>query len=241
MSKAYFGMKLRCLVFTVLFAAGIFGAISLHAADPVYAVDFSKEKPGPAVSWLKQHGFEMKLGFNGLNPTFANGALQIAADRPETGLCGQSFSREKELKGVKRVRITWGVNQFPEGADWERGNNRLAIGLMISFGYENLPSGLPLGIHPAPYFICPFIGQKEIEGKAYAGKYWRQGGRYLCVKCKKLGEPVVTELNVDRLFKSYFNKPETPPVSGFVLQMNTKDTKGKASAFVKSIEFLDGE
>jgi hypothetical protein len=145
------------------------------------------------------------------------------------------------LKGVKRLRIVWGVNQFPEGADWEHGIDRLAIGVIVSFGSDRLPSGLPFGIHPEPYFICPFIGAREIEGKAYLGKYWRQGGRYICVKSKKLGEPTVTELNLDRLFKSLFNKSETPPVSAFAIQMNTKDTKGKASAFIKTIEFLDGE
>lgn len=211
------------------------------AAEPILAFDFTSQSQGPAAPWLKQHGFEFKLGFESLNPRFENGALEFSANRPAAGLCGREFPKGKQLSGAKRVRIVWGVRQFPEGADWDAGINRFAIGLLISFGEDRLPSGLPLGIHPAPYFICPFIGAKEPEGKAFLGKYWRQGGRYVCVKVKKIGEPVVTELNLDHLFKGFFKKAETPPVSGFVLQMNTKDTKGSASAFVKSIEFLGGE
>jgi hypothetical protein len=232
-------MRIRRTVRLILLLAFISSATPLLAVEPLYAVDFSTQKPGPAAPWLKQHGFEFKLGFESLR--FENGALQLSADRPEAGLCVRDFPKGKNLKGVKRLRIVWGVNQFPEGADWEHGIDRLAIGVIVSFGSDRLPSGLPFGIHPEPYFICPFIGSREIEGKAYQGKYWKQGGRYVCVKVKKLGEPAVTELNLDHLFKSLFNKSETPPVSAFAIQMNTKDTKGKASAFIKSIEFLDGE
>jgi len=233
-------MSIRKTVRLSLLLACFSMVAPLFAAEPLYSLDFSAEKSGPAVPWLKQHGFECKLGFESLNPRFENGALELSTERPAGGFCAREFPRGKDLKGVKRVRIVWGVNQFPEGADWERGIDRLAIGLIVSFGYEKLPSGLPFGIHPEPYFICPFIGSKAIEDKPYIGKYWRQGGRYICVRSKK-GEQTVTELNVDHLFKSLFNKTETPPVSAFAIQMNTKDTKGKASAFIKSIEFLDGE
>jgi hypothetical protein len=234
-------MRIRGTVCLILLLAFVSSVTPLIAAEPLYSVDFSAQKPGPAIPWLKQHGLECKLGFDSLNPRFENGALQLSADRPEAGLCIREFPKEKELRGAKRVRIVWGVNQFPDGADWGHGIDRLAIGLIVSFGSERLPSGLPFGVHPAPYFICPFIGSREVEGKAYLGKYWRQGGRYVCAKCKKLGEPAVTELNLDHLFKSLFDKSETPPVSAFAIQMNTKDTKGKASAFIKTIEFLDGE
>jgi len=234
-------MKIRQNVRLILSLVFLSSVAPLRAADPIYAVDFTTQKAGTAAPWLKQHGFEFKLGFDSLNPRFENGALELSADRPTAGLCIHDFPKGKELRGVKRLQIVWGVSQFPEGADWERGIDRLPIGLMISFGSDKLPSGLPLGIHPAPYFICPFIGAREVEGKAYTGKYWKQGGRYVCIKCKKLGDPMVTELNVDHLFKSLFNKAETPPVSAFAIQLNSKDTKGKASAFVKSIEFLGGE
>jgi hypothetical protein len=225
----------------ILLLAFLSSVAPLIAAEPLYSVDFAAQKSGPAVPWLKQHGFECKLGFESLNPRFENGALELSTDRPAAGFCVHEFPRGKELRGAKRLRLVWGVSQFPEGADWERGIDRLPIGLIVSFGYERLPSGLPFGIHPEPYFICPFIGSREIEGKAYTGKYWKQGGRYVCVKFKKLGAPLVTELSLDHLFKSLFNKSETPPVSAFAIQMNTKDTKGRASAFIKTIEFLDGE
>jgi hypothetical protein len=213
---------------------------SLDAAEVVYALDFTNQPSGSALPWLKEQGFQFKLAFEALNPRFENGALALSTERPQAGLCGRTFAKGEELQGVERLRIAWGVSKFPQGADWEHGINRTAIAVMVTFGHERISSGLPFGLFAAPYFISPFIGEKETADKIYTGKFWRKGGRYVCVKCPNPGAAIITDLNVDRLFKSLFGKTVTPPVTAFAFQMNTKNTEGNAAAFIKKIEFLKG-
>jgi hypothetical protein len=233
-------MQLVSKIRLLLLVSFVCHATILWAADAIYTLDFTTQQPGTAIPWLKKEGFQFKLGFEALNPRFEKGALVLSTERPEAGVVGYTFPKGKELSGVERVRITWGVSKFPEGADWERGINRTAIAVMISFGHERLSSGLPLGIFAAPYFISPFIGAKEIEGKIYTGRFWKKGGRYLCIKSPSAGNTVVTDLPVDQLFKKLFAKTPTPPVTAIGIQMNTKGTEGKAAAFIAKIEFLTG-
>jgi hypothetical protein len=226
-------MKLLIFLFAVLVRLSAVGADEL-----VHAFDFTTQPKGSAISWLKEQGFEFKLAFEALNPRFEKGALWLSTQRPEAGLCGVTFAKGSDLQQVKRLRLTWGVEEFPEGADWERGINRTPLAVMVSFGYERLSSGLPFGIQAAPYFISPFIGAREAEGKAYTGKFWKLGGRYICVKRGKAGETMVSELAIDHLFQTLFSKSPTPAISAVGIQMNTKDTGGPAAAFIKKIEFL---
>lgn len=205
----------------------------------VHRIDFTAQPAGSATGWLQEHGFKFELDAEELHQRFENGALHLSTAEPARGLLNYSFVNGKELHGVKKVRITWGVRQFPEGADWERGINRLAIGVMISFGNERLSSGLPLGVSPAPYFVCPFLGNKEPAGKVYIGQYWKLGGRYISCKPGKAGEPVTTLIEVDDLFQNLFKKKPTPPITALGIQLNSTDTEGKAGAFVSRIEFLN--
>jgi hypothetical protein len=218
----------------------ICGIAPLDAADVVYALDFTNQKSGSALPWLKEQGFQFKLAFEALNPRFEDSALVLSTERPQAGLCGYTFAKGEELQGVERLQVTWGVSKFPQGADWEHGNNRTALAVMVTFGHERISSGLPFGLFAAPYFISPFIGEKETADKSYTGRFWRKGGRYICVKCPNAGTAFTTDLNVDSLFKSLFGKTVTPPVTAIAFQMNTKDTDGKAAAFIKRIEFLKG-
>jgi hypothetical protein len=222
----------------LLALVAIFSASACFGADHlVYAQDFSTQPDGNALPWLKGQGFEFKLGFEKLNPRFKSGALWLSTQKEETGMCGISFPKGKDLPPAKRLRLTWGVTTFPAGADFERGMNRMSLGVLVSFGHERLSSGLPLGVGAAPHFICAFLGAKEPAGKTYTGKYWKTGGRYVCANCVTPGVAQVSEFDLDSLFQSLFQKP-APPISGFAIEMNTKDTDGKASAFIKKIEFL---
>ena len=218
----------------------LYGSAALAAEEVVRVLDFTAQPNGNATHWLKQQGYEFKLQAAALNPRFQDGALWLSTRRKEAGLFALTFPEGKALTDVKRVRITWGVEKFPEGADWERGVNRTALAIMISFGHERLPSGLPLGALAAPAFICPFLGAKEPAGKVYTGKLWKLGGRYISVKSGKPGEVVVSEVEIDHRFCALFKKTSTPPVTGIGIQMNTKDTQGEAAAFLKKDRVLAG-
>ncbi|HJM07954.1 MAG TPA: hypothetical protein QF887_16325, partial [SAR324 cluster bacterium] len=78
-------------------------------------------------------------------------------------------SDSRQLKGVNKIRIEWGVKQYPEGSDWsgstdEKRNVRNAIGVMIFFGDEDQDSGV-FYVPNIPYFLAFFWGKRNVQGK----------------------------------------------------------------------------
>jgi len=211
-------------------------SLAIAGGKVLYTVDFTKQKDGDAKGWLKSQGFKLLLDADKLSMKFSGGKLVIQTSGEYAGMIGIQLPEDNYLQNIGSVTIEWGVDKFPAGADWAGGNNRLAIGALLAFGTEKLSSGLPMGVNAAPYFLGPFIGQKEQPGKMYLGALYKQGGRYYCVSNKNSGSTVMTQFNIDQKFQQAFKKP-TPPLTAFGFQMNTKDTKGGAQAFIKRITF----
>ena len=219
-----------------LFLLMFFITIVLSAqGKTLYTVDFSKQKDGDALSWLTSNGFELLLDMKDFSLKFSKGKLVIETIGQKAGLMGIKFPKGKELDKIGSVVIEWGVDKFPQGANWDKNNNRLAIGTMFLLGSKTFSSGRPLLAKPIPYFLGPFIGQKEQVGKRYLGQLYREAGRYYCVSNKK-GTTVKTHFNIYQKFQEEFKK-KTPPLTAFGIQMNTKNTKGGAKAFIKKITF----
>lgn len=201
----------------------------------LYTVDFSKQKDGDAKAWLTSQGFEFLLDMKDFSMNFSNGALVIETTKKQAGLMGIKFPKEKYLENIGRVVIEWGVDRFPQGADWASNNNRVAIGAIFLLGEKTFSSGRPLLAQPVPYFMGPFIGEKEEVGKRYLGMLYKEAGRYYCVS-NKSGTTVRTNFNIDQKFQQEF-KGKTPPLTAFGIQMNTKNTTGGAKAFIKKMTF----
>lgn len=201
----------------------------------LYSVDFSKQKDGNAIPWLRSQGFELLLDMKDLSVKFASKSLVIETESTKAGLMGIRFPQGKSLENIGRVVIEWGVDKFPQGADWAKNNNRVAIGAIFVLGTETFSSGRPLLAKPAPYFLAPFIGEKEGVGKGYLGMLYRESGRYYCI-ANKSGSTIKTNFNINQKFQQEFKK-KTPPLTAFGIQMNTNNTQGGAKAFIKKITF----
>ena len=215
-------------------------AVTVFADEKIiHVIDFTGKANGSAVSWLEEQGFEFELDAMKLNPRFENNALVLSAGSEMAGLFGLKFAQRDFIQGAKRVEIVWGVNKYPEGADWNNGINSVPIAIMLSFGTKKFSSGLPLGIKSAPYFLSPFIGKQEEQDKMYTGRLWREGGRYFCVASgDQSGKTITTDFEVDERFKSTFNHDQTPPITALAFQKNTNNTQGGSEAFIKKITFL---
>ena len=204
----------------------------LFAGSPVlYSIDFSKQKAGNALPWLKKKGFQFLLDSKKLNLRFSKGRLTFETSDSIAGLFGVRF--KDGIPNVGSVRIEWGVEKFPQGVNWAKGNNRVAIGAIFVLGTEKFRAGVPF-VKSVPYFLCPFIGEKEKVGQAYKGKLYQKSGRYYCVSSKKGN--VITRFNIAQKFTKAFGGT-APALTAFALQMNTKDTEGGAKAFIKKITF----
>ncbi len=212
---------------------GLVFITSLLVADPkvLYSLDFSKQKDGSAMSWLTSKGFIFQLDSKELNLQFKDGRLTFETIGKKAGLFGLKMN--KPLPNIGSVLVEWGVEKFPQGANWASGNNRVALGMLIALGTETYLSGIPFA-KSVPHFLGPFIGEKEKVGQEYLGKLYKKSGRYYCVSNKTGLQK--TRFNIDKTFRQAFKK-ETAPLTAFAFQMNTKNTQGGAKAFVKKITF----
>lgn len=223
-------MKQSLFILFLLTSTVLFGQEQV-----LYSIDFTKQKDGDARQWLKSQGFEYFLDMKDFSVNFSNKRLVIETENSEAGLLGINLPEEKFLQNVGRVVIEWGVDKFPHGADWANNNNRLALGAIFVLGTETFSSGSLLFGKSAPYFLAPFIGEKEEVGKVYLGQLYQEAGRYYCVT-NKSGTSIKTDFNINQKFQQEFKK-KTPPLTAFGVQMNTTDTQGGAKAFVKKITF----
>lgn len=206
------------------------------AKEVIARIDFTHQPDGDATPWLKRQGFQFKLDAGKLNPHFENHRLVLETHGEKVGL----IVRKLRLADAERIRITWGVERYPRGANWAKGVFRVPIAVMISFGEKEIDSGA-FYIPDAPYFIGLFLGKKEQEGRAYTARYYHKGGRYFCTPCPApAGETVTTEFNLDKAFQQQFGISPVPLVTSFGFQMNTEDTEGGARVFLKTVEFLAG-
>lgn len=225
----------------------IFAAVLLEisvvppaAAVPGHSdrIDFIGFPGGSALKWLGTQGFVPKQDAatpSKVQISISGDELFLEAKRKALGL----LLSEANLVGFSHVRIQWSVEQFPPGASYEKGVRADAAMIYVFFGDEKLSSGSML-VPNSPYFIGLFLCQADPVGRAYQGRYFKAGGRYVCVDQTKAGEIVTTEFDIDDAFKSYFGLGETPYISGVGIAIDTSSAKGDgtARAFVRSIEFL---
>ena len=210
------------------------GASSPAWAEVVHTIDFSGQPDGPAAAWLRQRGFVFRLNAEKLAPRFENGRLVLQTESARAGL----FELPVHLSGVEWLRVAWGVERYPHGADWSRGVTAVPVAVMTSFGTRKISSG-SLFVPNAPYFIGLFLGEKERGDRVYRGNYYKKGGRYYCTPCgTPTGRRVVTVFDLATAFRSEFELEDIPPISRFGFQMNTKRTSGGAEAFIEKVEFL---
>ncbi len=225
--------QLRVIVCLILVGCFLLSSNSLFG-EVVYSMDFSKMENGDATEWFKKNDFSFKNDSDEFSLRFEKGRLIIEIDDDIGGF----LYKEVRIKNVKRVRIEWGVDVYPAGADWEKELYREAVGLIISFGDKKISSGSYV-VPNVPYFIGLFLGELEKEGKEYTGNYFKKGGRYFCMPCNNPpGQTVITEFELSDRFKSLFKESSVPPVTAFAIEADTRDTKGKSKSFIKKIEFL---
>jgi hypothetical protein len=205
-----------------------------------YLIDFSDYEEGSIDEWLKNKGFEFEQA--------AKNRQKLELDVDEGGLILEARTRLRgfianyslEPRKYSGVRIEWGVVKYPRGASYEAEVNNEAIQVLIFFGHEKISSG-HLVLPNSPYFIGLFLGRHDMPYKAYLGKYYQQGGRFVCMGNPLPGETIVSEFDLVYAFKRYFQKDEVPRVTGVALAMDTTSSgdKGRAVAFVNRIEFFE--
>jgi hypothetical protein len=207
--------------------------------NATYKLDFSDYRGDSVETWLESKGFKFEESAKdptALKLSVQDGALILEA---KERLRGFLFKDSMELKNVSKVRLEWGIIKYPEGASYEKQVRNEALMVYISFGHEKLPSGL-LVLPDVPYFIGLFLCKDDKLNTPYLGRYYQEGGRFVCLGHAEPQQTIVSEFDLASAFRTYFEKGEVPPISGINLGVDTSDAGdgGKAAAYVKTIEFI---
>ena len=205
----------------------------------VYRLDFSDYRGGPLETWLESKGFKFEEAAknpDALKLSVQDGGLIFEA---KERLRGFLFKDSMEIKNFSKVRLEWGILKYPEGASYEKHIRNEALMVYISFGHEKIPSGL-LVLPDVPYFIGLFLCKDDKLNTPYIGRYYQEGGRFVCLAHAEPQQTIVSEFDLAAAFRTYFEKDEVPPISGINLGVDTSDAGdgGKAAAYLKSIEFI---
>jgi hypothetical protein len=208
-----------------------------------FTIDFSGyTNTGDSVDhWLHAKGFRFEKDARNhrlLQLSVANDALVLEA---KGRLRGFLLNDSVDLKKVNTIRIEWGVIQYPQDVSYSRKVNNEALMLYVFFGKERISSGHIL-IPDSPYFIGLFLCDDEQVNFPYQGRYFHTGGRFVCLGKPKPNATIVSDFDLNAAFKSYFGKNGTPGVTGIGLGVDTSSAgrNGTAGAFIKSIEFFEG-
>lgn len=211
----------------------------VNGQNVAYRLDFSDYHGGSVETWLESKGFKFEEAAKdprSLELSAQNGALVLEAKEQ---LRGFLFKDSLEIAHFSKVRLEWGVIKYPEGASYEKHRRNEALMVYVSFGHEKLPSG-NIVLPDVPYFIGLFLCKDDQLHTPYVGRYYQEGGRFVCLAQPQPQQTIISEFDLGTAFRTYFEKGEVPPVSGVNLGVDTSDAGdgGKAAAFIKTIEFI---
>src|SRR5215472_284506 len=235
--------RLLTIFAIVLIAYSSAGTDAVSQAKPVtvsYGLDFAGYGGGSVDEWLKTRNYTFEKDAKNrslLGLSITDGVLTLEAKRRMSGfILNDSVNVEK----ARTIRINWGVKNYPEEVSYQKKVNNEALMLYIFFGKEKITSGHVL-IPNSPYFIGLFLCQDEQVDFPYKGRYFHAGGRFVCLGKPEPGRMIQSEFDLDRNFKNYFGKKETPGITGIGFGVDTSKAgnDGAGSAFIKSIEFLE--
>jgi hypothetical protein len=203
-------------------------------------LDFSDYVAGPIEEYLESKGFrfeEAAKDRNLLALSVRNGALMLEAKEQIRGFL---YKDSVNIEKFSKVRIEWGVTKYPEGASYERQIRNEALMVYISFGHDKISSGNII-LPNVPYFIGLFLCKDDKLNTPYVGRFYHEGGRFVCLGHPKPDETIISEFDLVTAFQTYFEKHEVPPISGINFGVDTSDTGdgGKTAAYIKKLEFIE--
>jgi hypothetical protein len=234
-------LSLASIAFALIYFLPVFTCDAAEVKRD-FVLDFSGYTGGSVDDWLRARHFTFEKDAKNrrlLQLSVANDTLTLEA---KGHLSGFLFNDAVNVEKITRIRINWGIIQYPVDVSYQRKVNNEALMLYVFFGTEKISSGHVL-IPNSPYFIGLFLCQDEQIDFPYKGRYFHTGGRFVCLGKPKPNETVVSEFDLDTAFKRYFDKSRTPGITGIGFGIDTSKAGegGAAAAFIKSIEFIEAD
>ena len=201
-----------------------------------WKVDFSNLDDEPHEQ-LQDRGFSFEKDMDDRNDIQLSGKknrLEINALKPAFGLLAY---HNLNLENFDTIEIEWGVNLYPEGADWDSELKREPIMICLFFG-EPVDADR-FYLPDSPHFLGVFLCQNNRQLEPYIGNSYQETAKYVCLGTPEPGETIRSRFNFDQAFREWFKTAETPPVTGIAIEVDTTDLPdSRSSAFIHQIRLL---
>lgn len=223
-------------------ACGLILGGTIAAAAATAAVDYEfAVAPQDGRAWLANQGFALKLDAG--DASRARLALGSRGLTIETLAPAEPLIAHPGLNVAEpaRLSVTWGVDRYPAGANWDIGANNEAVMVMVSFGAEKLSGGLFLP--PSPYFIGFFLCENGRRHVAIKGRSYTMQGRYVCLDGPASGREITSVVKLADAFHDAFHTAAAPPVTGVAFEADTTEVgpNGRSSAWIRSLKIAPAE
>lgn len=222
----------------IVAAAAVLSACGVFASPQATTIEFPVDQRLDARAWLGKNGFVLKNGAEDASKfgfSFSSKGLNIKTLRPALGLLVKEGMR---IENFKKLTITWGVETYPSGANWDKKVHNEPIMVYVFFGDKSYPSDSWF-IPSSPAFIGFYLGKDDQVGKMRTGRHFTTAGRYVCVANPPAGKAITSEIDlVDAFRKAFGNSIPLPKfVSGISIESDTSDlARGvTSSAFIGSL------
>lgn len=205
------------------------------SASSAFSLDFTL--PEGARNGLASRGFtfEQQMG--------DEKAIYLSAENGRLGIVtsghaalGVMVKKDLHLADPQILEIVWGVERYPQGANWRRGIKKEAVMVVLFFG-DPLPGG-SFYLPDMPLFLGLFLGEREPPLKAFASENYPDSGRYVCVGNPPPGQTITTRLDLREAFRDWFGGRAIPPLTGIAIEVDTSDLAeedASSSAFIHHI------
>lgn len=228
--------SIKITVISVL--ACLTGIAALYAQETT-SIAFPQNPRVNCNAWLQKNGFVLKKGAadnTQFKLIFSQNGLVIQAVKLALGLIVKDGLK---ISNFKKMTVKWGVNSYPEGANWDKGVHNEPLMIYVFFG-DTLYSSDSFFIPNSPPFIGFYLGQNDKAGGSHTGRHFTKGGRYVCVANPPAGQEITSEIDLAAEFKKAFGDSIPMPsfISGISIESDTSDlaSGSLSSAFVKNIK-----
>jgi len=232
----------KSIKITVVSVLTCLAGIATLYAQGTTTIAFPQNSRTDCSAWLQQNGFVLKKGAadnSQFKLFFSQNGLVVQAVKPALGLIVKDGLK---ISNFKKLTIKWGVRNYPEGANWDKGVHNEPLMIYVFFG-DTLYSSDSFFIPNSPPFIGFYLGKSDKPGGIHTGRHFTKGGRYLCIANPPQGQEITSEIDLTAEFKKAFGSSIPMPsfISGISIESDTSDlaSGSLSSAFVKSIEITN--
>ena len=189
----------------------------------LYHLDFIPQNGEDGEDFMDRNDFDVpSFWVSDIEPRFH--ANYMLAGEFNSGFFGL---RKKELshlstaqkKSIRRLKVHWSVFKYPGHENWSnKKKRRQALAVVVSFGQPT--------VEKVPYFIGFLFSKTAKMGEYYKPSRFSRVGRYTTLGAPEVKQWQISNIDLEKHFRTAFPGVAYPGVSGLALEVDTRGMNG---------------